>query len=213
MVASGGFVSVMVLRNRPASQDLDCFLNANSVGNWYEPVRSHMEQLIQQVGQHLGYIGKWANDEVRWFLSLLDDPEDLFQQSKRQGVVLYRDENLIIYAVLWEWVLVRKLKRLQMEAQPSRKEDWNDCVAITKLLYDVNGGGLQREILTRFDHTAIEPPVEENTVTGLRRLVGHFYRVDPFPNNDNETEDDGADDDDEGDDDDGDDDEGDDEDG
>ncbi|OQN96100.1 hypothetical protein B0A48_18346 [Cryoendolithus antarcticus] len=169
--------------------DLDYFLNADSFGRFYEPVRSHIEQLIQRVGQHLGYISKWANDEVRLFLSLLNDPEDLFRQSKEQGVILYRDDNLIIYAVLWEWVLVRKLKRLQMEAQPPRKEDWNDCVAITKLLHDRQGGGLRREILTRFDHTTREPPVEEKTVADLRRLVAHFYRVDAFPNDSDETED------------------------
>ena len=40
-----------------------------------------------------------------------------------------------------------------MEGQVQRREDWNDCVVVTKLLYDRNGGGLQREILTSFDDT------------------------------------------------------------
>ncbi|KAK6402856.1 hypothetical protein LTR95_019017, partial [Oleoguttula sp. CCFEE 5521] len=64
------------------------------------------------------------------------------------------------------------------------------------------GGGLRREILTRFDHMAREPPVEEKTVADLRRLVAHFYRVDAFPNDSDETEDgvaDNCDDDDNGD--------------
>lgn len=124
------------------------------------------------------------------FLLLLNDPESLFERSKQQGVLLYRDNNLRIYAVLWEWVLVRKLKRLQMEGQVQRKEDWNDCVAVTKLLYDRNGCGLQREILTSFDDTEREPPVFEATVASLRRLVMHFYHVDPFPDPDDDNEED-----------------------
>nr|OQO32521.1 hypothetical protein B0A51_00930 [Rachicladosporium sp. CCFEE 5018] len=89
MVTSGRFLSVMVLRNRPASQDLDYFLNANSFRKFYEPVRSHIEQLIRRVGQHLGYIGKWANDEIRLFLSLLDDPEDLFNNLSSKVLVAH----------------------------------------------------------------------------------------------------------------------------
>lgn len=132
---------------------------------------------------------KWANDDVRMFLTLLNDPASLFQRSKQQNVLLYSDENLRIYAVLWEWVLVRKLKRLQMEGQVQRREDWNDCVVVTKLLYDKNGGGLEREMLTSFDDTDREPPVLETTIANLRRLVAHLYKVDPFPTGGSEDED------------------------
>jgi hypothetical protein len=169
------------LRNRQASQDLDYFLNAQSYGDRYETVRSHLKSLIQQVAQRLEYDEGWANDEVRLFLTLLNDPDGLFQRSKQQGLLLYSDDNLRIYAVLWEWVLVRKLKRLQMEGQPQRKEDWNDSVAITKVLYDRNGGTLQRDILTSFDDTEREPPVSDATIESLRRLIAHFYHVDVFP--------------------------------
>lgn len=103
----------------------------------YEQARKEMRQITEAVANQLRYDNKWANDDVRLFLTLLNNPETLFNQSNWQGVVLYRDGNLTIYAVLWEWVLVRKLKRLQMEGQVQRPEDWKDCIAITRL----RGGG------------------------------------------------------------------------
>lgn len=139
-----------------------------------------MQRLIETVAGQLQYDQKWANDEVGIFLSLLKDPGALFSESKSQRIVLYSDESVIIYAVLWEWVLTRKLKRLQMKGQVQRSEDWKDCVAITKLLYDKNGGKLHPGLLQRFDHTDRESPVLSKVFMDLRRLVIYFHGKDPF---------------------------------
>ena len=84
-----------------------------------------------------------------------------------------------------------------MEGQVQRRENWNDCVVITKLVCDRNGGGLQREILTSFDDTDRESPVFEATIASLRRLVAHLYNVDHFPDANDDDDDDDNDDDDE----------------
>ena len=118
-------------------------------GQFYEHVRTELQRLIDTTAERLGYDRTWANDEVRQFLALLNDPGDLFDQSKRQNVVLYRDANIVVYAVKWEWVLSRKMKRLQMVGQRPRREDWQDCISIAKLLYDTYGGTLSPRILTR----------------------------------------------------------------
>ncbi|OQN95239.1 hypothetical protein B0A48_18631 [Cryoendolithus antarcticus] len=44
------------------------------------------------------------------------------------------------------------------------------------------------QIRSQFKQQAREPPVEEETVTKLRRLVAHFYHVEPFLNDNDETE-------------------------
>lgn len=79
----------------------------------------------------LRYDISWANDEVRVILTL-NDTEGLFDRSKTE--ILSKDENMVIYAVLWEWGLIRKMKRLQMEGQPQRRDDLSDVVSITNLL-------------------------------------------------------------------------------
>ena len=169
------------MRNRQASQDLDYFLDDRALGSALETVRTELRRLISAVGDELHYDANWANDEVRMFLTLLKEPNELFRRSKQQGVKLYQDSNIIIYAALWEWVLVRKLKRLQMEGQVQRREDWNDCVAITKLLYDKSGQRLSLDMLKQFDHTEREPPVLAKTITDLRRVMVQLQKVDPFP--------------------------------
>ena len=146
-------------------------------------MRTEVKRLIEAVSKRLRYDSKWANDDVSIFLTLLDNPAILFHQSKEQGVVLFRDNNLIIYAVLWEWVLVRKLKRLQMEGQVQRQEDWNDCVTITKLLCDRSGGKLNTNILKRFDHTDREPPVLPKTIVDLRRLIVRLGAIKTYIEN------------------------------
>lgn len=169
------------LRNRPSSQDLDYFLNARRFGGQYEHVRDELRKLIEAVAKHLRYDPQWANDEVRVFLTLLDDPEIVFEQSKRQNIVLYREANVVIYAVKWEWVLARKLKRLQMVGQQARAEDWKDTIAITKLLYDAKGGKLSPSTLQLFDNPKKESPVAPKTIMDLRRLVLELHHVDSLP--------------------------------
>lgn len=128
----------------------------------------------------LNYIRDWANDHVSIFLTLLDNPTDLFERSKRQNIVLFQDPNIKIFAVLWEWVLVRKLKRIQMEDQEVRGQDWSDCIAICKVLHRQRPEVLNTSMLTQFDHTEREPPVLPNTFVSLRRLLVRHMGLDPF---------------------------------
>ncbi|KAF2718143.1 hypothetical protein K431DRAFT_315143 [Polychaeton citri CBS 116435] len=180
MVASGGFVSVSYFGIRPSTQDLDYFLNEMSFGEYYQVVRFELQQQIAQVGATLHYDRKWCNDEVSLFLTLLENPAELFNRSKAQNIRLYEDENLIVYAVLWEWVLARKLKRLQMEGQTPRVEDWNDCITIAWQLCMQNNGPVDRAVLKQFDHPVKEPPVFEETLAKLRDAVKARFGVDPF---------------------------------
>jgi hypothetical protein len=122
------------------------------------------------------------NDSVTWFLTLLDKPKavELFERSKSQGVVLYSDSNLTVHAVLWEWVLMRKMKRLQTEGQPQRRVDWLDAMSITKILLDRDGGPLDVGILRQFDNPEKEPPVFQKTIDDVQRLVRHLYSRTAF---------------------------------
>lgn len=65
------------------------------------------------------------NDKVGIF-AVGDTAPSVFRESVAQNVILWEKENLIVYAVKWEWSLARKLKRI---GSTSREEDVSDAVA------------------------------------------------------------------------------------
>lgn len=171
----------MHLGNRSSSHDLDFFLNERTYGRRYEAVRQELLFLISRVAQALRYKSDWANDEVKFFLTLLNDPEVLFMESKRQMRPIYQNRDLKIYGVKWEWVLARKLKRLQRPFRIQKSQDWLDCISITTLLLNREGAQLSPSLLRRYDHTDVETPVRPWIVAELRRRVCQSCNRDPFP--------------------------------
>jgi hypothetical protein len=155
-------------------------LDRRAFGESYDDVRTELRRIAEMVPIIYKYDAKWCNDEVSVFLMLLNDAGELVDRSKLQGIELYGDSNLVVYPVLWEWVLARKLKRLQMEGQVQRAEVWSDCAANTMLLYNREGGRLSRDILKQFDHTEREPPVFDDTIAALVRWVLHYHLVQAF---------------------------------
>ncbi|CAD0091646.1 unnamed protein product [Aureobasidium vineae] len=181
LVSSGGFVSVMHLQNRISTHDLDFFPNERTYGRHHRAVREELLRLIAKVARNLRYRSDWANDEVKFFLTLLNDPEALFNESKRQMRAVYQNEYLAIYAVKWEWVLARKLKRLQRPGRYQKPQDWLDCVSITTLLLDRDRVQLSPSLLRRYDHTNVETPVRPKIVVELSSRVRQRTNRDPFP--------------------------------
>lgn len=168
------------LGNRTTTQDLDYFIDPTAYGSMYGEIQVELRHLIHQVAKDLDFVQDWANDQVSLFLSLLRDPKDLFERSIEQGVLLYNGANLQIYAVLWLWVLVRKMKRLQMEDQLPREVDWSDCIFIARRIMDTTGRPLRKQELAEFDHTDREPPVYTDTVDLLNARVREMYNLDGF---------------------------------
>ncbi|THY66220.1 hypothetical protein D6C97_01894 [Aureobasidium pullulans] len=182
LVACGGFVAVTCLRNRSESHDLDYFLNKRTFGRQYDAVKTEMKRLIRKIADNLHFVPDWANDEITTFLSLLNNPEALFIESKQQGDVLHSDNNLVIYAAKWEWVLARKLKRLQRINRAQSPDDWLDCISIATLLYIKNGRSkLSPRILQRYDDTNRELSVLPETVKELTRRARESTNVSLFP--------------------------------
>ncbi|CAD0096611.1 unnamed protein product [Aureobasidium mustum] len=164
LISCGGFVSTMYLRNRTSTHDLDFFLNERTYGRHYEAVRRELLFLVDRVANVLNYSSDWANDEVKFYLTLLNDPEILFVESKRQMRPIYQNLDLKIYAVKWEW-----------------PQDWLDCVSIATLLYNREGVQMSPSLLRRYDHTDLETPVRPYMVAELNRRVRQRIGRDPFP--------------------------------
>ncbi|KAL9585024.1 MAG: hypothetical protein Q9203_004423 [Teloschistes exilis] len=172
IVASGGYVSLCALANRTTTRDLDYFIDPAAYGTLSARVQAELKRLITEVAGQLHFVSDWANDQVTLFLTLIRNPKELFDRSVQQGVLLFRGTNLHIYAVVWLWVLVRKMKRLQMEGQEPREVDWIDCVSIIQKMVEETGTPFSPGQLTEFDHTDREPPVFLETVAE----VNHRFR-------------------------------------
>lgn len=171
----------MHLENRTSTHDIDCFLNKRNYGRHHEVVRQELLFLIRRAAQTLRYKSDWANDEIKFFLTLLNDLGALFVDSEWQMRPIYQNHDLKIYAVKWEWALARKLKRLQRPLQISKPQDWVDCGSITILLLNREGAQLRPNLLRRYDHTDVETPVRPRIVAELRRRFRQSCNRDPFP--------------------------------
>lgn len=113
------------------------------------------------------------------FVDLLSDPAELFRQSIQQGLVLYSSRNLQVYAVQRIWLLVRKMKRLQMGILPARMTDLRDCVAIANIIY-LQSGAISSGMLQQFDHSGSEPPVFWSTAKIVGDMAAQAWGSFPF---------------------------------
>lgn len=113
------------------------------------------------------------------FVNLLSDPAELFRQSIQQGLVSYSSRNLQVYAVQWIWLLVRKMKRLQMGILPARMTDLRDCVAIANIIY-LQSGAVSSGMLQQFDRSGSEPPVFWSTAKIVGDMAAQAWGSFPF---------------------------------
>lgn len=142
-------------------------------------MKQGLKDAIARVCSQLGYDSTWCNDQVLAFVNLLNRPDELFTRSVQQGVVLYSSANLQVYAVQWTWLLVRKMKRLQMPVLPPRMEDLQDCVAIARIIYQEHGL-IGKDMLEQFDHSEREPPVFRSTAQSIGNMSAQTWGSFPF---------------------------------
>lgn len=95
----------------------------------------------------------------------------LFQESVEQNVVLWRGQNLIVYAVKWEWALIRKLKRISISG---KEGDIGDAVAILHEINEINGGPLDRRVARGWNGVSYSP-VEEIVLDEVARRYAVEY--------------------------------------
>lgn len=95
----------------------------------------------------------------------------LFQESVEQNVVLWKGQNLIVYAVKWEWALIRKLKRISVSG---KEGDIGDAVAILHEINEVNGGPLDRTVARAWNGVSYSP-VEEMILDEVARRYAVEY--------------------------------------
>ena len=109
----GGAVSIMLLKARAATHDVDYI--ASSLSQSDVRIREEATGHVQRTYPQLQLEGNWFNRNATLFI----DPavrskliQELFQQGLAQNEIVFDAPGLRLYAAPWEWAICAKLDRI-----------------------------------------------------------------------------------------------------
>lgn len=129
--------------------DIDVLVDPN-----IDAVDEYREEVwgkIRQISKDHGFMRDWVNDELQIFIRK-DTRMNLFLESIEQNVLIYRGENLEIYAGRLDFALERKLRRVQQKlGNRDLESDLSDTMAIIHYLVSESGHPLRMEYCMGLD--------------------------------------------------------------
>jgi hypothetical protein len=143
LITAGGFLAVSYLKNRDSTGDIDYLIDPEFVGD--KEIQNALNEAIRSVAEQLHYNYEWMNEAMAIFVTK-ETRRTLFEQADKQGITLFKGENLEILAAPIEWALERKLRRIHAANRDRKAElDVADAIAILKHLRAKNNGPLDSE--------------------------------------------------------------------
>ncbi|KAL2838045.1 hypothetical protein BJX68DRAFT_249276 [Aspergillus pseudodeflectus] len=128
---AGGAVNTIYLRSRHTTGDVD-FFGSNEQSRLLKDASKYAQQhSLAQLGAN------WFNNSMSLFLGRSLE-QDLMYASHQQGVVLFTEPGLTVYAVPWEYALCGKTDRLTKPTK--RSYDAADAVAYLHQCVIANNG-------------------------------------------------------------------------
>lgn len=112
IVVSGGTVSVLILRNRSATKDVDYFNLDHAVISELSAAQAELEDRALK-----GLPRDWINAEMIAFVYNNQGCEHLFENSLQQNVVLFQSPTLRAYVADWKYQIVGKITRAYQQMQ------------------------------------------------------------------------------------------------
>ena len=158
LVSTGGFVAVTYFGNRETTHDIDCMIDPQLSNP--KKINPRLHEAIDSVSEDFDFIHDWMNTLIDAFIDQGFAKTQLFHDSIQQNVVLWRGENLVVYAADWGWSLGKKLKRIVRLKKPT---DISDAVELVKRLVDSKDGRQAdpREVLKTFSTDSPHPNEDE----------------------------------------------------
>ncbi|KAL4943862.1 hypothetical protein BDV06DRAFT_220823 [Aspergillus oleicola] len=145
LITAGGFLAVNYLKNRDNTKDLNYLLDPEWATD--EDIKGPLEQAILRVSQRLGIRETWANENMSSYVTK-ETRIHLFRKALKQNIMLYRGDNVIIYAAPIKWALKRKIRWMFTPGQDRKVDiDMSDLLAMLKYMRDRKGGPLNQEHL------------------------------------------------------------------
>ncbi|KAL4929250.1 uncharacterized protein BDV17DRAFT_262187 [Aspergillus undulatus] len=145
LITAGGFLAVNYLKNRETTKDLNYLLDPEWATD--EDIKAPLEQAILRVSQRFTFRENWANENMASYVTK-ETRIHLFRKALKQNIILFRGDNVIIYAAPIKWALKRKIRWMFTPGQDRKVEiDMSDLLAMLKYMRDRKGGPLNQEHL------------------------------------------------------------------
>ncbi|KAH7102935.1 hypothetical protein BKA62DRAFT_655516 [Auriculariales sp. MPI-PUGE-AT-0066] len=147
IVVSGGTCSVLFLKSRKSTLAIDYFTcNPDHIQIIGDAARMANRR---ETARH-PYA--WMNPDMLGFVANNEGCETVFDDSVRQGEVLFESPSLVVYAADWRFQLVGKMQRAYADADDeAQQDDLADAVSILHLLVQRRGGdSIAKEELRRW---------------------------------------------------------------
>ncbi|OAA63466.1 hypothetical protein SPI_03629 [Niveomyces insectorum RCEF 264] len=177
IMVTGGVLAVLRLHVRSATEDVDFILDPNV--DAAEEYRAEFFQAINTVSDAVeGLPTGWLNDHVRVFIPT-DKRMELFLSSVDQNIVIYKGENLVVYASKLDWALESKLARIETlkPGHDKRNTDISDAVEMIRLMIEANGDEqpISREYLNGLNFSNQSGQPNENAITAVASAYEQKY--------------------------------------
>ena len=132
------------------------------------------------MAERLSYNDEWINNDMAIFVTK-KTRRALFEQATKQGITLFKGENLDVLAAPIEWALERKLRRIHA-ANRDRKADIDiaDAIAFLKVLKESNNGPLDLETIRTMNMNGFDLIPDHKTMQQVADAYRHKYNGDIF---------------------------------
>lgn len=145
ILTAGGFLAVSYFKCRDSTGDLDYLIEPEFVGD--KDIQGALDTAIRNVSLRLEFNRDWINQAVAIFVTK-KTRQTLFEQAEKQGITLFKGQNLEVLAAPIEWALERKLRRIHATNRDRKAElDMVDAITFLKHLRERNNGPLNLELV------------------------------------------------------------------
>ncbi|KAI1177467.1 hypothetical protein F4777DRAFT_542183 [Nemania sp. FL0916] len=169
-MTSGGTLAVKYFNLRLATKDVDCLTDPNI--DAADDYREEIHLAVRRVADALRLENDWFNDELRGFVRV-DKRMNLFLRAVEQGIIIYRGNNLVVYAACMDWQLERKLRRIAAGTNTrGEAKDVSDAVALVRYIKG-DGPPLTRQYLEGLNFNGWEVSMSR----GIERVRREYIRL------------------------------------
>lgn len=178
LITAGGFVAVSYLKSRDSTGDLDYLVDPEFAGD--KDIESALQSVVLSVAEQLSYNDEWINSDMAIFVTK-KTRQALFEQAIKQGITLFKGENLEVLAAPVEWALERKLRRIHAANRDRKAEiDIADAIAFLRLLRERNNGPLDLEMVWKMNMNGFDLIPDYKTMQQVADAYRHKYREEIF---------------------------------
>ncbi|KAJ5106149.1 hypothetical protein N7456_002824 [Penicillium angulare] len=178
LISAGGFIAVSYLKNRDSTGDLDYLIDPEFAGD--KDIEGALKGVIISVADQLRYNRKWVNGEMGIFVTK-KTRQVLFEQAIKQGITLFKGQNLEVLAAPVEWALERKLRRIYAADRDRKVEgDIADATALLKYLKERNDGPLDLEEIRTMNTNGFDVIPDHTTMQRVADAYRRNYNEDIF---------------------------------